>query len=79
MRIIITDNQILELLELARQGRAKQANISQKTETESKKQHETTESQKKTESKKQQENTDMNKKPDRQHPEARHQPEEEAR
>ena len=64
MRIIITDNQILELLELARQGRAKQANISQKTETESKKQHETTESQKKTESKKQQENTDMNKKPE---------------
>ena len=64
MRIIITDNQISELLELARQGRAKQANISQKTETESKKQHETTESQKKTESKKQQENTDMNKKPE---------------
>ena len=64
MRIIITDNQILELLELARQGRAKQANISQKTETESKKQHETTESQKKTESKKQQENTDMKKKPE---------------
>ena len=35
MRIIITDNQILELLELARQGRAKQANIGQKPETES--------------------------------------------
>ena len=68
MRITITNNQILELLELARQGRAQQANINQKTEsqkkTESKKQHETTESQKKTESKKQQENTDMNKKPE---------------
>ena len=33
MRVIIATNQILELLELARQGRAQQANISQKTET----------------------------------------------
>ena len=35
MRITISNNQILELLELARQGRAQQANISQKTEIES--------------------------------------------
>ena len=35
MRVIIANNQILELLELARQGRAQQANISQKTEIES--------------------------------------------
>ena len=35
MRVIIATNQILELLELARQGRAQQANISQKTEIES--------------------------------------------
>ena len=35
MRITITTNQILELLKLARQGRAQQANISQKTEIES--------------------------------------------
>ena len=35
MRVTIATNQILELLELARQGRAQQANISQKTEIES--------------------------------------------